>query len=488
MNKTVVTRFAPSPTGYMHIGNLRTALYAYLIARSQKGKFILRIEDTDRERLVPGAVEIIYDTLGTSGLNYDEGPNIGGSNGPYVQSERLNLYAGYAKKLVETGHAYYCFCTKERMSLLHGEKAIGGYDRHCRELSQEEIDSNLQAQIPYVIRQKAPLTGKTSYTDEVYGSIAVDNCELQDMVLLKADGYPTYNFAHVVDDHLMGVTHVVRGSEYVPSTPAYALLYDAFGWERPAYIHLPLIMGRGKDGSISKLSKRHGAVSFQDLVSDGYLPEAIINYIALLGWSPKDTNEERFCLEELAARFKINEINNSDAIFDFNKLLWFNSNYLRALSPERFAGLAEPYLKTAISRQLDIDKLLTLIQPRLEKLSQIPEKVSFFDRLPDFDCELFLNKKNKVDRENAPVLLQAAISSLTDENDWTNGALFARLSALSEQLQVKSGSVMWVVRIAASGTAVTPGGATEILEILGKEESLSRLNKSYSQLLAHKKD
>ena len=368
----VKTRFAPSPTGYMHIGNLRTALYSYLVARSQGGKFILRIEDTDRERLVENAVEIIYDTLKLARLRYDEGPDIGGEYGPYIQSERKDIYKKYAEQLIASGHAYYCFCTKERLAELH-DQGVSGYDRHCRALSDEEIQANLQSGVPYVIRQKAPTAGTTSYTDKVFGEISVENAELQDIVLMKADGYPTYNFAHVVDDHLMKITHVVRGSEYVTSTPSYALLYDAFGWERPTYIHLPLIMGKDADGNVSKLSKRHGAVSFQDLVADGYLPEAIINYIALLGWNPK-TEEEFFTLEELEQKFSADSINKSAAVFDFDKLLWFNGMYIRKLTPEQFLEKALPYLKSALNCPMDYAKIASLVQLRVEKLSRVARR------------------------------------------------------------------------------------------------------------------
>jgi len=489
IKNTVVTRFAPSPTGYMHIGNLRTALYAYLTARSHNGKFILRIEDTDRERLVEGAVDVIYNTLRDANLKYDEGPDIGGPNGPYVQSERRDIYLQYARKLVESGHAYYCFCSKERLDKVH--EAGSGYDRHCRDLSADETEKKLAAGESYVIRQKIPLSGSTSYVDEVFGTISIDNCEIQDMVLLKGDGYPTYNFAHIVDDYLMGVTHVARGCEYLTSTPAYALVYDAFGWERPSYIHLPLIMGRNEDGSISKLSKRHGSVSFQELLRDGYLPEAIINYIAFLGWSPKslnkeaegEPNQEIFSLDELSKYFRTDEINKSEAVFDFDKLLWFNGIYIRNLSLEDFISAAMPYLKELEEQGLNLEKIASLIQVRVEKLSEIPDKIAFFCRLSEFDNELYVNKKNKITQENAPEMLRQATTVLEQVETWKNDSLFVCLSGLAERLGVKSGAVMWVVRIAVSGVAATPGGATEILEILGRPESLKRLKSGYDRLI-----
>ena len=342
--KMTVTRFAPSPTGYMHIGNLRTALYSYLISKHDEGTFILRIEDTDRERLVEGATDIIKSTLNITGLTWDEGPDVGGDHGPYVQSDRKPIYMEYAKKLIDLGAAYYCFCTKERLEKLHEEDATGGYDRHCRSLTKEEIEKNLADGIPYVIRQKMPLDGVTTYTDSVFGEISMNNSELQDQILIKADGYPTYNFAHVIDDYLMKVTHVVRGSEYLTSTPKYVLLYDAFGWERPTYVHLPLLMGKNADGSVSKLSKRHGAVSFQDLLNDGYLPEAIINYIALLGWCPKNSETEFFNLDELKSVFTIDGVSKSPAVFDFEKLLWFNGEYIHKLDEDKFETLVKPFI------------------------------------------------------------------------------------------------------------------------------------------------
>ncbi len=474
-NRDFVTRFAPSPTGYMHIGNLRTALYSYLIARHGGGTFILRIEDTDRERLVEGATDVIIKTLADTGLCYDEGPLVGGEHGPYVQSERREIYKKYAELLVERGAAYYCFCTKERLERLHEEDENGGYDRHCRTLSPDEVKKNLEAGVPYVIRQKMPTEGVTSYVDEVFGEISTENAELQDQILLKADGYPTYNFCHVVDDHLMGVTHVVRGSEYLTSTPKYALLYDAFGWERPHYVHLPLLMGRGEDGTVSKLSKRHGAVSFQDLVASGYLPEAILNYIALLGWCPKESENEFFTLEELEKLFTIDGVSKSPSVFDYEKLLWFNGEYIRRLPFPKFCELAAPYMPADLPATVDQEKLLALLAGRISCFSEIPEKVAFFRELPAYDVSLFPNKKNKVTPELAPTLLAAAEEALSALTAWDNDTLFAALSAVAEAAGVKSGAIFWCVRIAVSGQTVTPGGATEIMEVLGREESLARL-------------
>ena len=478
-----VTRFAPSPTGYMHIGNLRTALYSYLIAKHDDGKFILRIEDTDRERLVEGATDIIKSTLAITGLNYDEGPDVGGEHGPYVQSERKEIYMEYAKKLVDMGYAYYCFCTKERLEELHAEDALGGYDRHCRNLSKEEVEANLKAGIPFVIRQKMPLEGTTSYVDSVFGEISMNNSELQDQILMKADGYPTYNFCHVIDDYLMGVTHVVRGSEYLTSTPKYVLLYDAFGWERPTYVHLPLMMGKNADGSVSKLSKRHGAVSFQDLVDDGYLPEAIINYIALLGWCPKQSETEFFTLDELKAVFTIDGVSKSPAVFDFEKLLWFNGEYIHKLDDATFNEKAAKFIKTDIPASINKEKMLTLLKTRVSTFSELDEKMSFFINLPEYDKELFLNKKNKIaDFDVVKTVLEAAKPILSEVNSYDNDSLFSALSPLAESLGLKVGTVMWCVRIAVSGMAATPGGATEIMEVIGKEASLARIDTALAKL------
>ena len=479
----IVTRFAPSPTGYMHIGNLRTALYSYLISKHEGGKFILRIEDTDRERLVEGATDVIKSTLKLTGLNYDEGPDVGGEHGPYVQSERKEIYMEYAKKLVELGAAYYCFCTKERLEKLHEEDATGGYDRHCRNLSKEEVEANLKAGIPFVIRQKMPLEGVTSYTDEVFGEISMNNSELQDQILMKADGYPTYNFCHVVDDYLMGVTHVVRGSEYLTSTPKYVLLYDSFGWERPKYVHLPLLMGKNEDGSVSKLSKRHGAVSFQDLVNDGYLPEAITNYIALLGWCPKNSETEFFSLDDLKAAFTIDGVSKSPAVFDFEKLLWFNGEYIHKLEDEEFSSLVSRFIKSDIPENINKDKMFALIKTRISKLSEMDDRMAFFISLPEYDKELFLNKKNKIsDFEIVKTVLSEAKEVLAKVDSFDNDTLFTSLMPIAEKLSIKTGTLMWCIRIAVSGMSATPGGATEIMEVIGKDESLARIDSALAKL------
>ena len=479
----IVTRFAPSPTGYMHIGNLRTALYSYLITKHENGKFILRIEDTDRERLVEGATDIIKRTLAITGLNYDEGPDVGGEHGPYVQSERKEIYMEYAKKLVDLGAAYYCFCTKERLEKLHEEDATGGYDRHCRNLTKDEVERNLAAGMPFVIRQKMPTEGVTTYTDSVFGEISMNNSELQDQILIKADGYPTYNFCHVIDDHLMGVTHVVRGSEYLTSTPKYVLLYDAYGWERPVYVHLPLIMGRNEDGTISKLSKRHGAVSFQDLINDGYLPEAVINYLALLGWCPKNSESEFFTLDELKAIFTIDGVSKSPSVFDYEKLLWFNGEYIHKLDKDTFTDLVAPFIKSEIPESINKDKMLELLRTRISKLSEMDEKMAFFITLPEYEKELFLNKKNKIaDFEIVKTVLTEALCVLEGVESFDNDSLFAALVPIAEKLGVKNGTVMWCVRIAVSGMSATPGGATEIMEVIGKAESISRIKTALAKI------
>lgn len=471
-----VTRFAPSPTGFMHVGNLRTALYEYLVSKSDHGTFVLRIEDTDQERLVEGAVEVIYNTMKTAGLLHDEGPDLGGEYGPYVQSERLQMYRPYAEQLVREGKAYRCFCSKERLAQVSEQIAGGGYDRHCRDLPQEEIDRLLKEGVPYVIRQKMPLEGSTTFHDLVFGDITVENKELSDQILIKTDGYPTYNFANVIDDHTMGITHVVRGCEYLSSTPKYNLLYEAFGWEIPQYIHLPLIMGKNEDGSVSKLSKRHGATGFEDLVKAGYLPAAIINYIALLGWAPGD-NRELFTLPELAEAFSISGISKSPAVFDYDKLAWFNAEYLRALSPEEFTAVAAPYYEEALGKDngFDYARLTSILQQRVTVLTQIPELIAFFRELPEYDRELFFNKKSKTDAENSPVMLRAVIETMSTLPAWDHDTIHDALITLAERLGVKNGTVMWPARIAAAGQAVTPGGAVEIFELLGKDETLRRL-------------
>jgi glutamyl-tRNA synthetase len=481
----VRTRYAPSPTGFMHVGNLRTALYEYLIAKSQGGKFILRIEDTDQERKVEGAVEVIYRTLETVGLLHDEGPDVGGDYGPYVQSERLQSYLPYAEQLVREGKAYYCFCTKERLESLHTAEDggfAGGYDRHCRDLPQEEVERLLKSGAPYVIRQKMPLTGSTTFTDAVYGSITVENSELEDQILIKTDGFPTYNFANVIDDHLMHITHVVRGCEYLSSSPKYNLLYEAFGWEVPTYVHLPLIMGKNEDGSVSKLSKRHGATGFADLVREGYLPEAITNYIALLGWCPKE-NRELFTLDELCKAFSVDGISKSPAVFDYDKLTWFNAEYLRKRSAEEFTAMCLPYYKEAVrDRDLPWEKFAPILQPRVTKLTEIPAMIDFFGVLPDYEAELFINKKSKTNLENSAQVLELVIPRLESLERWDEESLRNCLVSLGEELGVKNGTVMWPVRIAAAGKTVTPGGAIEILDILGREESLRRLELGLQKL------
>ena len=483
MQKKVRTRFAPSPTGFMHVGNLRTALYEYLIAKSLGGDFVLRIEDTDQERKVEGAVDIIYNTMKAAGLKHDEGPDIGGEYGPYVQSERKDMYLPYAEKLIEKGLAYRCFCTKERLDGLraNADDPGAGYDRHCRDLPQEEIAQKLADKVPFVIRQKMPLEGSTTFEDTVYGTITVENSELQDQILIKADGFPTYNFANVIDDHTMNITHVVRGSEYLSSTPKYNLLYQSFGWEIPTYVHLPLIMGQNDDGSVSKLSKRHGATSFEDLVNAGFLPEAIINYIALLGWAPKD-NREMFTLSELVENFSIDGISKSPSVFDYDKLEWFNGEYIKAMSVEKFAEVSEPYFKKALGdKELDRIKLASILQQRTTKLTDIPEKIAFFAEQPEYEKELFVNKKSKTTLENVPGLLKAGIDALEALETWDHDSIHDCLIDLAVKLGVKNGTAMWPVRIAASGMAVTPGGAVEILDILGREEALDRLHKGFAK-------
>lgn len=478
----VRTRYAPSPTGFMHVGNLRTALYEYLIAKNQGGSFVLRIEDTDQERLVEGAVDVIYNTLKIAGLNHDEGPDIGGEYGPYVQSERKDMYLPYAEQLIAEGKAYRCFCTKERLESIQQDSEFGGYDRHCRDLSQEEIDKLLAEGVPYVIRQKMPLEGSTTFVDAVFGEITVENSELQDQILIKSDGFPTYNFANVIDDHTMGITHVVRGCEYLSSTPKYNLLYDAFGWEIPTYVHLPLIMGKDAEGNVSKLSKRHGATGFEDLLKEGYLPEVIINYIALLGWCPKG-NEEMFTLAELEKEFCIENISKSPAVFDYQKLQWFNAEYLRAMSDEEFTEIAKPYYDSVFGdTPYDGLKLTSILKARTVQLTDIPDMIKFFKELPQYDKELFVNKKSKTNLENSPAILKTVTDRLEALNEWNHDNIKELLINLAAELELKNGTVMWPARIAASGQTVTPGGAVEILDILGKDETLRRLNIGLSKL------
>lgn len=478
----VRTRYAPSPTGFMHVGNLRTALYEYLIARSNKGKFILRIEDTDQQRYVEGAVDVIYKTLKTAGLTHDEGPDIGGGYGPYVQSQRKDMYLPFAQQLIDEGKAYRCFCTKQRLESIQEGDVGGGYDRHCRDLPREEADRLLAEGVPFVIRQKMPVEGKTTFSDAVFGEITVDNSELQDQILIKSDGFPTYNFANVIDDHTMGITHVVRGSEYLSSTPKYNLLYEAFGWELPVYVHLPLIMGKNEDGSVSKLSKRHGATGFEDLISDGYLPQAIINYIALLGWCPKD-NQEIFTLQELENVFSVEGISKSPAVFDYDKLSWFNGEYIRAMSLQEFTQTAMPYFRQVFGdREMPWEKLAAILQQRVTQLTQIPDMIGFFGELPQYDKELYVNKKSKTNLENAPGILQQVYNKLEELESWTADSIHDCLLGLAAELELKNGTVMWPARIAAAGKTVTPGGAIEILDILGREESLRRIGLGLEKL------
>lgn len=477
----VRTRFAPSPTGYMHVGNLRTALYTWLIARKAGGAFILRIEDTDQERLIEGATEIIYNTLRNCGLTWDEGPDIGGPVAPYIQTERRDLYGKYADLLIEKGHAYRCFCTKKRLESLHDAatgKSVAKYDGHCATLSPEEIEANLAAGIPYVIRQKIPRSGSTSFSDAIFGEISVDNDILDDNVLIKSDGLPTYNFANVVDDHLMGITHVVRGSEYLSSAPKYNLLYEAFAWEIPTYIHCSPVMRDAQH----KMSKRHGDPSYEDLLALGYLSEAVVNYVALLGWSPGG-EEEIFSLSGLAEIFDIKGISKSPAIFDTEKLNYFNSTYIKALPPERFFSLAEPYLRRGIQNPaIDLILVAPLIQTRLDTLEDILPLLDFFDTLPTYSNELYVHKKMKTDEVNSLEALKATLPVLETLNDWSFAGIHDTLIQLAEQLELKNGRIMWPLRVAVSGKPATPGGAVELCQILGKDETIRRVQIGIEQL------
>lgn len=473
--KKVRTRFAPSPTGYMHIGNLRTALYTYLIAKKNNGTFILRIEDTDQARYVEGAVDIIYDTLRKTGLIWDEGPDIGGPVGPYIQSQRMGMFKKYAEQLVEMGHAYYCFCDKDRLEELHKIQTASGmptkYDGHCRNLSKEEVQEKLAAGIPYVIRQKCPTEGTTTFHDEVFGDITVENSVLDDQILIKADGMPTYNFANVVDDHAMGITHVIRGNEYLSSTPKYNLLYEAFGWDIPVYIHVPPVM---KDAN-NKLSKRNGDASFEDLIAKGYLEEAVINYIALLGWAPKGENEI-FTLPELIQEFDVSGISKSPAIFDPAKLKAINGEYVRKLSKEDFIRDALPYIRQSCKKEdLNLDLLAELLQPRTEVFTDIPEQIDFIDSLPDYDISLYTHKKMKTNAESSFAVLKEILPILEALPDWKLDSINAAMADLVAKLQVKNGYVLWPLRVAVSGKQFTPGGGTEIAELLGKDETLRRI-------------
>jgi len=481
------TRFAPSPTGRMHVGNLRTALYAYLITKHEGGDFILRIEDTDQERLVEGAVDIIYRTLQGTGLIHDEGPDKDKGFGPYVQSDRQasGIYLEYAKKLVEEGKAYYCFCTKERLEGLTQtmkgedgeEKVIHVYDKHCLNLTKEEVEANLAAGMPYVIRQNNPQEGTTSFNDDIYGEITVNNIELDDMILIKSDGYPTYNFANVIDDHLMGITHVVRGNEYLSSTPKYNRLYEAFGWDVPVYVHCPLIT----DEEHKKLSKRCGHSSYEDLIEQGFLKDAVVNFVALLGWSPED-NVEKMSLQELIEKFDYHHISKSPAVFDYTKLKWLNGEYFKAMSDEEFYPLALPYLKEVISRDLNFEKIAKMVRTRIEVFPDIKDHIDFFEALPEYSSDMYNNKKSKCNPEISLEILNEVLPILESIDDFTNDTLFAKLSEYAASKEYKTGLVMWPVRTAVSGKQMTPGGATELMEILGKEESINRIKAGIEKL------
>lgn len=469
------TRFAPSPTGKMHVGNLRTALYAYLIAKHEGGEFILRIEDTDRERQVDGAVDIIYRTMEKTGLIHDEGPDKDGGCGPYVQSERhkAGMYLGYAKQLIEKGEAYYCFCDEKRLEKLKssvGDEEIFVYDKHCLGLSKAEVEANLKSGMPYVIRQNNPNTGTTTFHDEIYGDITVDNKELDDMVLIKSDGYPTYNFANVVDDHLMGITHIVRGNEYLSSSPKYNRLYEAFGWEIPVYIHCPTITNEEH----KKLSKRSGHASFEDLIEQGFSAEAIVNFVALLGWSPED-NQEIFSMQGLIKAFDYRHISKSPAVFDMVKLRWMNGEYLKAMDEERFFAMAEPYINEVIKKPLDREKIAAMVKTRIEVLTEIASHIDFFEKLPEYDISMYIHKKMKTDAASSLKVLEETFVLLKEMDDYTNDSLYSRLREYAESNNYKIGFIMWPLRTALSGRLMTPAGATEIMEILGKEESLERI-------------
>ena len=484
MENTVRTRFAPSPTGYMHVGNLRTALYTYLQAKHSGGTFILRIEDTDQGRFVEGATDIIYNTLKATGLTWDEGPDIGGPVGPYVQSQRMGMFRQYAEQLVAEGKAYYCFCTPERLEELHAAQKAAGevshYDGHCRDLSPEEVKALLDAGTPYVIRQKIPKEGTTSFDDMVYGHIEVENAELDDQILIKTDGMPTYNFANVVDDHLMGITHVIRGSEYLSSTPKYNLLYQAFGWEIPTYIHCPPVM---KDAQ-NKLSKRNGDASYQDLVAKGYLPAAVLNYLLLLGWAPEG-EQEIFSLDEMIKIWDPTRVSKSPAIFDPLKLRAINAAYIRALPAEEFRRLADPFIDSAVHVDIDRDLLCANLQPRCEVLEDIPPQLDFFDAVVPFDAELYRNKKQKTTPESALEALSALFPLLEAQTDWSRDAIFDACKALAEQMEKKNGWLLYPLGIALSGKSRTPGGGTDLAAMLGREETLRRLNAALDALRAN---
>lgn len=479
--QNIRTRFAPSPTGYMHIGNLRTALYGYLFAKAHGGKFILRIEDTDQERYVKDAVAFIDKSLALAHIIPDEGPDIGGDYGPYVQSERKAIYKEYAEKLIASGHAYRCFCDPKEKTVNEGG-AYGGYDRTCRDLPAEVIQKNLAEGKPYVIRQKMPLVGATTFFDLIHGSITIDNSELEDQILLKRDGMPTYNFANVVDDHLMAITHVIRGTEYITSAPKHVLLYEFFGWEPPAFLHLPPVMGKDAEGKVSKLSKRHGAASFADLVAEGYLPEAITNYVALLGWAPK-SNQEIFTMAELIQAFSLDGLSKSPAIFDYGKLDWMNGEYFKQMNPQDFAAEAKKFagdLPDYLHAKWEY--LAALLQTRIHRYNEIPQEIHFLLEMPPFNAEAFTNKRNKTNAEKAKAVLPDALPVLEGIESWTPEAINAALEAFVAKRGEKKGAIMWPMRIAVSGQKVTPGGLTEVLYLLGKENSLARTKKTLAKL------
>ena len=477
----VRTRFAPSPTGYMHVGNLRTALYTWLIARNAGGTFILRIEDTDQGRLVEGAVDVIYRTMKECGLDHDEGPDVGGPVAPYIQSQRRDTYGKYADLLVSRGGAYYCFCQKTEEPENADPKNVVKHSCSCPQLTEAEVAEKKAAGLPFVVRQKIPTEGTTTFRDASFGEITVENSELDEQVLLKSDGLPTYNFANVIDDHLMGITHVVRGSEYLASAPKYNLLYEGFGWEVPTYVHCSPVMRDAQH----KMSKRHGDPSYEDLIREGYLTDAVLNYVALLGWSPRGelAEQEFFSLPELAKAFDIGGISKSPAVFDIQKLRWMNAEYMKKLDPQVFYTMAEPILKKASQNPaIDLKAVAALVQPRCEILSDIPERIDFLQEVPAYDTELYVHKKSKTTKENSLESLKAVYPVLEALNEWTNEALYATLMALAEKMEVKNSLILWPLRVAVSGKASTPGGATELCAILGKEESLKRIQKAMELL------
>ena len=484
MSTKIRTRFAPSPTGRMHVGNLRTALYAYLITKHEGGDFILRIEDTDQERLVEGAVDIIYRTLQKTGLIHDEGPDKDKGCGPYVQSDRqkAGIYLEYANQLIDQGEAYYCFCDNERLATLNqviDGKEINVYDKHCLNLSKEEVEANLAAGKPYVIRQNNPTEGTTTFCDDIYGDITVDNAELDDMILIKSDGYPTYNFANVVDDHLMGITHVVRGNEYLSSSPKYNRLYEAFGWEVPTYVHCPLIT----DEEHHKLSKRCGHSSYEDLIEQGFLTEAVVNFVALLGWSPSD-NREIFTLEELVEAFDYHHMSKSPAVFDYTKLKWMNGEYMKAMDFDKFYEMALPYIKEVITKDYDLKKIAEMVKTRIEIFPDIKDLIDFFEELPEYDIAMYTHKKMKTSADSSLEVLREVLPILKEQDDYSNDALYQTLVDYVAKKECKNGYVMWPIRTAVSGKQMTPAGATEIMEVIGKEESIKRIEKGIALLEA----